>query len=149
MRLFVGVAVPADAVPSVRQPHVTLRFLGEVSDGDVPAVEAALRDGLAGAAVVEATLGTEVRRLGRSALVVDVDGLDGLAALVRAALLGFPGDDRPFRGHLTVARRRRGVPAPSAPPAAVPWRVGEVVLFRSDAGRHSVVAAVALGEVGD
>ena len=85
-----------------------------------------------------------------------VSGLDDLAAVVRAAVGRYAArlDDRPFRGHLTVARHRRGEPAPSEG-QALTWLVGEVVLVRSRLGRgpggtarHEVVARVPLGAAG-
>ena len=44
-RLFVGVRVP---IEGVRNPHVTLCFLGDVREGLVDDVAAALRAALAG-----------------------------------------------------------------------------------------------------
>jgi RNA 2',3'-cyclic 3'-phosphodiesterase len=112
----VAVRPPAGTLVGVRDPHVTLCFLGEVADEQVASVAAALRSGLAGArscpACVEAG---RPRRLGPTAIVRRVTGLDELAAAVRAAVGAYAArpDDRPFRGHLTVARHRRGEPAPS------------------------------------
>ena len=85
----------------------------------------------------------------------EVTGLDGLAEVVRAAVGHFAArpENRPFRGHLTVARHRPGEPAPSDGQVAdeLRWRVEEVVLVRSELGRgpggtarHSEVAAVPL-----
>ncbi|MYG76729.1 MAG: hypothetical protein F4189_00005, partial [Acidimicrobiaceae bacterium] len=79
--------------------HVTLRFLGQCD-------EAGVQTALAAADLPEAqvTLGPRVKRLGRSVLVVPVEGLDDLAAAVEAAIarLGLPPADHPFTGHLTV-----------------------------------------------
>jgi RNA 2',3'-cyclic 3'-phosphodiesterase len=158
MRLFVAVRPPASMTEGIREPHVTLRFLGDVDDALVEEVAAAMRSGLAGVAACEATIGTGVRRLGAGALVVPVSGLDEVAAAVAAAVGRYGGDDRPFRGHLTVARRRRGAPAPdrTVMPTGGTWVVGEVLLVRSELGkgpggtaRHTVVARVALaGDAG-
>ena len=67
---------------------------------------------LAGATLPTATavLGPAVRRLGPSALVVPVAGLDGLAAAVGDATagVGLPPGPRSFTGHLTLARLRPG-----------------------------------------
>ncbi len=157
MRLFVAVRPPAEAVTDVRDPHVTLCFLGQVPDDEVDSVEAALRAGLAGARRVEAVIaGGRPKRLGPSALVRPVTGLDDLAAVVRCAVGGYAArpEGRPFRGHLTVARRRRGEPdggdGREAP--EVRWLVEEVALVRSDLGqgeggtaRHTDLAVVRLG----
>lgn len=163
VRLFVAVRPPPGVLPGVRNPHVTLRFLGAVDDGLVEEVAGALRAGLVGVGPCEAEIGTAVRRLGASALVVPVSGLEELAAAVAASVGRYGGDDRPFRAHLTVARvdrrapRRRG-PLVSAPAvdlglaAPVPWTVDEVALVRSELGRgeggtarHTDVAVVRLG----
>lgn len=116
-RRFVAVWPPAevlDVVEALHRPvadggrwtrrdqwHVTLRFLGDVAVE--PVVEAL--SGV-GAGPVVATLGPKVARLGRGVLHVPVSGLDELGAEVveRTASLGRPPDDRPFRGHLTLAR---------------------------------------------
>lgn len=160
MRLFVAVRPPPGAVAHVRDPHVTLCFLGEVPDDDVARIESALRAGLGRAAPVEAVVaGGRPRRLGPSALVRPVGGLDDLAAVVRSAV----GRDaarperRPFRGHLTVARRRRGEPGGGDGREApeVRWLVEEVALVCSELGRgeggtarHRDVAVVALDRPG-
>jgi 2'-5' RNA ligase len=88
------------------QWHVTLRFLGEVAD---PAPVAAALEA-AHLAACEAVAGPRVIALGRSTVVLPVAGLDALAAGVAAATAGFgaPVGTRPFRGHLTLARVRRG-----------------------------------------
>jgi RNA 2',3'-cyclic 3'-phosphodiesterase len=154
VRLFVAVVPPPDVlaavarlprpdVPGVRwstrdQWHVTLRFLGEVDDPD--AVVAALES--ADLAPAAATLGPGVAVLGRSVLVIPVAGLDDLAASVVAATsaLGRPPEDRAFRGHLTLARARRGasVRGPARRLAddevAATFPVGEVRLVRSRLG---------------
>jgi RNA 2',3'-cyclic 3'-phosphodiesterase len=121
VRLFVAVCPPPHVIermaalerptaPGVGwtgpdQWHVTLRFLGEVPD---PApVERALRAVPLPAAT--ATVGPDAEVLGRNVLVLPVAGLDGVAGAVATATAGFGQDDpRPFRGHLTLARRRRG-----------------------------------------
>jgi 2'-5' RNA ligase len=85
--------------------HVTLRFLGDVE----PDAVAAALDAVP-LPTCDVALGTTLRRLGRDALVVDAQGLDRLAATVRAATAPVVADDgRPFTGHLTVARRAEGV----------------------------------------
>ena len=101
-------ALPRQELPGVRwttrdQWHVTLRFLGSA---DVDAVTAAL--GALRHPTVEAVVGGRIGRLGRSALVVPVVGIDSLAAAVLdATASAVPVRDGPearFVGHLTVAR---------------------------------------------
>ncbi|MEJ5254150.1 MAG: RNA 2',3'-cyclic phosphodiesterase [Acidimicrobiales bacterium] len=120
-RLFVAVQPPnevLDALDRLARPeepgvrwtrrehwHVTLRFLGE-ADPVAAAGALAELDGHE----AEAVLGPTVTRLGRSVVCVPVQGLDELAAAVRAATgsVGEPSDPRPFVGHLTLARLGRG-----------------------------------------
>ena len=86
------------------QWHVTLRFLGEA---EVAAVIAALRGVRAGR--VRAQMGPTVGRFGERVLHIAVSGLDDMARNVVSATvaLGRPPDDRPFHGHLTLARVAR------------------------------------------
>jgi len=170
MRLFVAVWPPPDVcdvlqrlerrdVEGVRwtgpeQWHVTLRFFGETADADLPAITAAVREAGTGRAACSASLGRSARRLGRTALVVPVDGLDGLGAAVieRTRRVGPPPPDRPFTGHLTLARGRGWRPVPAAlaglpvPPAT--WIVRELALVRSDldaaGARYTTLASAPL-----
>lgn len=121
-RLFVAAWPPDDVLERVaalprpeldglrwtdrRQWHVTLRFLGRVDD--VAAARASLAD--LGAEVTQAVLGPEVGRFGQRVLHVPVAGLDGVAAAVEAATahVGRRVEERPFTGHLTLARVAKG-----------------------------------------
>jgi 2'-5' RNA ligase len=152
VRLFVAVVPPADVLDQVAevsstipdraglrrtsrdQWHVTVRFLGEVDDA-APVAEAL--DG-AGVGPTEAVLGPAVQLLARKVLCLPVSGLDALATGIVAATadLGTPPDDRPFRGHLTLARlkprtRPREVRGVVGTPVAARWPVTEVELVRS------------------
>jgi RNA 2',3'-cyclic 3'-phosphodiesterase len=152
VRLFVAAEVPdevRDAVAAIERPegddvrwtepgswHVTLRFLGELDDAE--ASVAAL--GRVAAAAATASLGPTPKRLGPTAVVLDVDGLDEVAAAVAAAFAGLPGDPagdqgRRFTGHLTVGRLRRPGRWPAGGagvlPGPVRWPVGSVALVRS------------------
>jgi 2'-5' RNA ligase len=150
-RLFVAVWPPPDVLALVAdlprpevaglrwtrpdQWHVTLRFLGSVEDVD--GVLAALSD--VDAAAVEAVLGPATGRFGQRVLHVPVEGLDEVAAAVVAATAGFgePPEDRPFSGHLTLARvaDRRGPRVDLRPLAGVPisaaWPVEDACLVES------------------
>jgi 2'-5' RNA ligase len=146
VRLFVAVwpspevveavrAFPRPEVPGLRwttedQWHVTLRFLGDVAADLVDPLVAALPAG-----GVDVVLGPATARLGRSILVAPVAGLDDVAAAVlRATAPLVPVvEDRPFRGHLTLARARRA-PVPRSLvglPLAGRWRAARVTLVRS------------------
>ena len=133
MRLFVSVDLPDDFAAAVEdlqeqfagasglnfvdpeQAHVTIKFLGEVNQGELPRVKNALRRAVdeAGVAPFEATyegLGVfpdigyiQVVWLGVS------DGADEMTALHEAVerevtRLGFDPEDHEFTPHVTVAR---------------------------------------------
>ena len=148
-RLFVAVWPPPDVVERVAalsrptviglrwtspdQWHVTLRFLGTVEDPDV--VSEALQ--ALRLAPVEATVGPAVGRFGHRVLHVPVEGLRGLATAVQAATahLGKPPEDRPFSGHLTLARVGKEARVNLRPlqgePIGGPWPVSELTLVES------------------
>jgi 2'-5' RNA ligase len=161
VRLFIAVWPPPEvmraiaaldrpALPGLRwttqdQWHVTLRFLGAVDDGAAERLVSTLPGGPA----ADAALGSATARLGRAVLVVPVRGLDDLAAEVLAATTPVVPvtETRPFHGHLTLARARRGSSLPSSlvgVPLAGTWRVGRVSLVRSelrpDGARYTEVA---------
>jgi 2'-5' RNA ligase len=167
-RLFVAVWPPdavLDLVAELPRPdveglrwttrgqwHVTLRFFGNVS---VEHASAALNRVSAGAAT--AGLGPGTGRFGKAVLHVPVSGLDEVASAVLEATrdVGRPPEDRPFNGHLTLARardRRRGVDlrALTGTPIAGSWPVNEVFLVESHLGPHGanyqVVESVFLGD---
>ncbi|MDN4486749.1 hypothetical protein QQX10_01045 [Demequina sp. SYSU T00039] len=135
MRLFVAVPVPPsvdDALDGAERElrawarservrlawvpagarHVTLRFVGDRTDGDdvVDAVERAAH----ATAAPTLTLGDRVGLLGASAVVVPVAGAEAAAATVSRALRA---PSARFEGHVTVARVR---PRPVSPPPHVP-----------------------------
>jgi 2'-5' RNA ligase len=164
MRLFVAVWPPADVIETVRgleradaagvrwtredQWHVTLRFLGSVEEEVVPEITAAL-DAIAGAgASSPVVMGPETKCFGREILQVPVEGLTDLAARVVEATASFgePPDERPFRGHLTLARsgnRRRGnrgsdLRSLAGAACAGAWTVDELTLVCSRPHREGV-----------
>ena len=153
-RLFVAAVPPAavlDRVAALSRPeveglrwtsrdqwHVTLRFLGRVTDVD--AVLAALEP--VALPQCEARLGPETGRFGRRVLHVPVTGLDDVAAAVEAATtdVGEPPEDRPFAAHLTLARARarRGIDlrALTGTAIAARWTVDDVCLIESHLHPH-------------
>lgn len=169
MGSFVALALPAEvtealvglrrlAHPRLRwtapeQWHVTLRFLGDVADDEVGELRAALAGVGERVAPPTARLGPAVQRLHRGVLVVPVSGVDDLAAVVEDATSAFgrPPGDRPFAGHVTVARGRgrRSVPVSLAGEAvSASWEVASVELVRSEllpaGARYETVQRVAL-----
>lgn len=171
MRLFVALWPPPaalDALEALPRPehlslrwttrpqwHVTLRFLGDVDPDAVPRLVDALDAHLRSQPAPEVELGPAVTWLGRprrSPLVVPLVGADETAAAVAAATAGVgEDDDRPWRGHVTLARVRRGAIGPRAAaghPVHARWRADRVALVRShldgDGARYETVAEVAL-----
>lgn len=157
MRLFVGVwpdtstlqalsgLRPPEGIPGLRWVpaadwHVTLSFLGSVPDDEVADVTEVLAAVAASSAPVIARVGPATQLLGRAILCVPVIGLEELAETVLGVTAPFsrsPDRDRPFFGHLTVARasRRRVIP-PTAVGRAVSacWTVDAFRLVRSVTG---------------
>lgn len=138
-----------DAVRWVPQEnlHVTLRFLGDV---DVDQVSTRLHGADLPAASAE--IGPTVSMLGRRVVMAPVAGLDGLAAGVLAATgdLGQPPADRPFVGHVTLARCRDDRAGRQVCGAAVSmaFPVHEVAVVasqtRHDGAHYATVATVPL-----
>lgn len=130
------------------QWHVTLRFLGAVDPDDL--VGALAR--LVWAEPVVARAGPAPCALSRQVWTLPVAGLEGLAGAVASATASLQDpEDRPFRGHLTLARARhpsalRGLPGP---PLAERWPVREVVAFRSElaagGARHHILGRWPVG----
>ncbi|HUR22235.1 MAG TPA: RNA 2',3'-cyclic phosphodiesterase [Acidimicrobiales bacterium] len=112
--------------------HVTLRFFG-------PADVETVRSALAGvdAAPAIARLGPAVGRFGNRILHVPVSGLERVASAVIAATsdIGRPPDDRPFAGHLTLARVAKGARVDlrlfAGAAVAGSWDVTDVCLVQS------------------
>lgn len=92
---------PGVRLSAPRQWHVTIVFLGRADPAAVGSALASIE-----LPRCRAVVGPTVRMLGRQVAVVPVAGLDALAAAVRRATtqLGEPQADRPFNGHITVAR---------------------------------------------
>jgi RNA 2',3'-cyclic 3'-phosphodiesterase len=93
--------------------HVTLKFLGDVPEAEVPGIERALEERFCETAPID----VELRGLGvfpnwKKPRIVWVglhgDGLAGLVDAAERALspLGFPPEGREFEPHLTIGRLR-------------------------------------------
>ena len=159
-------ATPADLkVVDPRKHHLTLSFLGDVPDDAAPRLAAALDRAVEGRSRFALQLhGVGAFPNARRPRVVWAGArpeprMMELAERVRRALAdaGFPGDDKPFKLHLTLARSRmQGGDAKASsfvhenadrPLPALP--VHEVRLYRSTLGRggstYDVLHAAPLG----
>lgn len=124
--------------------HVTLRFIGEYPEGDLPRLRQALDEHVGGIDLVmelmpAGTFGGSVIWLG-----VESGGFAGVVERVEQAMAaaGVPPRPEAFTGHMTIARTRRRLGArqraafasmlDSLPvPPRSPARVRSVVLFES------------------
>ena len=151
-------ALPRPAILGARwttadQWHVTLRFLGEVEEESLPSLLAAISD--LGLSPVRARLGPAVELLNPRIVSVPVAGLEvvGPAVIDATARFGRPPEDRPFNGHLTLARlkgvRRRDLGDVIGSHIEQSWTVDEVHVVRSvlspKGARYESVDAVRLG----
>ncbi len=136
------------------QWHLTLAFLGTVAEGALGSILMAIEHAIAPLEAFDAALGPTTVVLGRSVLCVPVSGqgLESLAAAVRSAPLpGALDADRPFFGHVTLARAsRRRIPRELVGQAVqVKWHVEEVHLVRSTleptGSRYESLAVIPLG----
>jgi 2'-5' RNA ligase len=96
--------------------HITLKFLGQVNDAEVPAIASALGELQSAAVRITAGAPDPRRHKGRVHLIaveVHDDGghLIVLQDLIERALepLGFAREKRAFWPHVTIGRSRRGV----------------------------------------
>ena len=146
--------------------HLTLKFLGATDAGMAPRIVSKLRDKLAGANPPTLSLSGLRTFPGRGAPSViwagmagDSDRLDDLfrRAEDTATALGWPGEKRPFRPHLTLGRvreqataaQRRAIAEAIANvslPTAPVWHVDTVRLYRSELTPQGAIYS-SLGEV--
>ena len=125
--------------------HLTLRFLGNVEEGRLQALEGLL-EAVQWPTFELALDGVGAFGSGRYKRVLWLGiagGAEPAAALAshveRACVAaGLPPEERPFRAHVTLARARdrRGAPEPTLAdlPALEPWTAPEFVLYRSKPG---------------
>lgn len=145
--------------------HLTLKFLGEIREDDVPRLIARANAKLA----PEQPFGVGLAGYGafpnaREARALWVGVSEGASALARLArkldsasrAIGAPRERKPFEPHLTLARLRdpqRVELERATPPDSVAWTVSEVVLFESrlspSGARHVPLARFPLGAGGD
>ncbi len=90
--------------------HITLKFLGEVGDEEIEVCKKAIDECIHNKIPITLAGGGAFARPGHARVVfvnVVSDELERIARCIRNASAGI-GDDRPFVGHLTVARARFG-----------------------------------------
>lgn len=114
--------------------HLTLHFLGDVASADIDALRAALDGPVAPFTI---PLGAAALWHGGVAVLEPLavpPELLALHARLAATLagLGLPTETRPYRPHVTMARRAAGAVAP--PAAALAWPVDSFALMASRAG---------------
>jgi 2'-5' RNA ligase len=162
VRLFVAIDIPdelrdaiendvvgglRDRVPGARwtRPegrHLTLAFLGNVSEDRVGDIRSAVATAASQHEAFEASFdgvgGFPNLRRPRVLWIGIGVGAEPLSALARSVCLaleplGFPPEDRPLQGHLTLARFKppKIVDVPAVAVGLDPFAVNEIVLFQS------------------
>jgi 2'-5' RNA ligase len=161
VRAALAALLDGDAIPRAARRvhpedlHLTLQFLGPVPDERLAAVCAAA------AGVKAAAIAFELNQLGHwpRAQVVwcapeeTPSALTQLVAALgtRLAEAGYPPESRPYRPHITLARKtRRAKDGPL--PVPIPWRCADFVLVESlpvaDPPRYQVVGRWPLATLG-
>jgi len=126
-----------------RAMHITLRFLGEVPDRDIPGVIAAAQEAARGADPFTLSLGAPAS-FGGAAPRVLLLGIEGETASLRAlqaaledrlCARGFGREARAFSPHLTLGRPKKGPVPPSWRDVALAgvreWTVEELTVYSS------------------
>ena len=123
--------------------HITLHFLGDVDQDRIPALTAAL-------AVPFTPFSLSLRHAvvwPHGIAVLEPESIPAPLAALHAALAdvlgdqGLPVDTRPFRPHVTLARRAKS----STPPAAdreIDWKIEGYALMSSTLGRDGGYAVL-------
>ncbi|MCP3982426.1 MAG: RNA 2',3'-cyclic phosphodiesterase [bacterium] len=165
MRLFLALRLPAEILAEVARVraglreqaegwrwvrpesvHLTLRFLGEVSEDADRASRAAWAEAARGVQPVRLKLAAtgvfppagRPRVLWLGVAAEPERGLERLSSAYEqsARERGFAPETRPFRAHLTLARAVRGggarLPERAPAPAAIEWIADEVTLYQSE-----------------
>lgn len=140
--------------------HVTVKFIGDVRPGLADELLSPVREAVSRLPAFELKLGglgvfgrpdaPEVLWCGVQGTGLDALGLLHTKTEEAAVRCGIAPETRPYRPHITVARKYRGArpfsrdmlaAASSAPPAA--WTVQELVLYYTHFGRRPAYEALA------
>lgn len=129
------------------QWHLTLQFLGECPEQQIPAIQAAMRQAVSGMSPFPIRLGDPGVFAGPRMGVLWLGIAAGREALTQlvgrlresSEAAGFEKNKQPFRGHLTLARSATKIPTqalrrlPPAPPSPE-LRVDRLTLYKSVLG---------------
>jgi 2'-5' RNA ligase len=138
VRLFVALDVPGS--PDL---HMTLAFLGEHPEADVPAIEAAVERGLRPAGELRPRRFLALPRRRPRVVALEYADPTGACAALQAAIAEelvaaglFEPERRRWLPHVSVARIRRGEPMPDPSLEDMEaFTPEQVVLYRSHLGR--------------
>ncbi len=120
--------------------HLTLRFIGE-TDAEA-AVTRAVARAAASSGALRLLVGAMAAPLTARVVAIPVEGAERIAAAVDDALAeaGVAARERPFTGHITVARASHHLRAAAVeqalhhPPLAVPWAAEALQVIQSVSG---------------
>ncbi len=176
LRLFISVPVPdpGPLEPVLRelrtvygirtvpagQLHITLRFLGDTDERRLDDVVSACRRAVRGTELFEIVLkGAGVFPNARNPRVVWIgvrpeDVLSGLSERITSELKGFSMDEKPFKGHITIARCREPVQLKPflekySDTEFARFRCGGICVMKSElserGAKHTVLSNIRLG----
>ncbi len=123
--------------------HITLRFLGEISDAHIPDVAAAAREAARRSGPICLSLGAPTSFGGRSPRVFLLNVRGEVGALVRLQsrleeeldTRGFGREARAFKPHLTLGRRKKETVPETwrdvTLSGVTEWEVDELIVFSS------------------
>ncbi|MBF0400468.1 MAG: RNA 2',3'-cyclic phosphodiesterase [Magnetococcales bacterium] len=127
--------------------HLTLRFLGELNESDLPALQAGMARATTGVAPFTLQIagwgGFPSMERGRIFWVgvagTALPSLHTLVAAIHREITAGEQDDRPFHPHITLARARKpgwssGTTLPTRATTSPPWPITALHLYRSQLG---------------
>lgn len=120
--------------------HLTLHFIGAVAQARVPGIAAALD---VPSPAFDLTFGRDLL-WPHGVAVLEPDGAPPALTALHAALgerlraLSLPPEERPFKPHVTLARRAGGA-TPGTDLPAIVWPVHGYALLQSIAGNYEIV----------
>ncbi len=130
---------PGAAVVPDDRLHLTLHFIGAVPRTRLPAVQTAVQVPVKPFEIEFGRAAQWPRGLALLEPLVTPPALAALHAALAERLrsLALPVEDRPFRPHVTLARKAAGA-RPPPEPLALRWAAAGYALVESDHGYHSL-----------